>query len=138
MKNAKSIFALLHELGHVQLDLKEKLKIIDTENPGPTIHEAQYQSVNERGAWSGALHIVRYLKEKYGLNMMEMFSSVADFHTFMIGNLSAHRYQHEFSISQADKEFLDDPKVKEELKYLFDRPSRLMEENREENLEQTA
>jgi hypothetical protein len=125
MKNPESIFILLHELGHRQPELKEKLKLIDIHVPGPTIHEAEFQSVNERGAWANALQIARGLREKYGLNLMEVFPSLQDFNVFMVATLKIHRYQHEFDITEGKQELLNDSVIKEGLSTLFDKSRKL-------------
>lgn len=83
MKSPKSLFPLLHEIGHSW----------QPEVGAPNIKaEMVSRSSDERNAWARAINIARDIKRKYGINLFDVFENFDEFKKLMYGCLISHRF----------------------------------------------
>ena len=116
MKDARSLFVLLHEVGHTHKPLSQN-QVRATEiyesarsSGGPVKFKKQFIkkitqdiSSDERDAWAGAVRIAREIRKRYGVNIFEVFKDSAEFQQFIYGALIDHRFGKESALVLSDK-----------------------------------
>lgn len=100
MKDPKSIFFLLHELGHAihnsKLGLGEVAVVFPQKHPKER-KKAIISSIQERQAFSEALTLAREIKRKYNIDLLEVFNDLAQLRKYIYASLIIARYNYSVS-----------------------------------------
>ncbi len=101
LKNPRNVFLLLHELGHLRAAPHWKKWAEDNPEDAESlvryrryggegvlddaeeIRGAKTELREERDAWSEAIHIARSIRERYGVNLFELFPEKGEFMGWM-------------------------------------------------------
>lgn len=97
-EDPKILFTLLHELGHLKttdsMDEEQRKKLIETRvefNQEPTPKTSQVILDEERKAWTNAIALARQIKNKFDINLFNLFDNLDDFQVWMrLSGLSSY------------------------------------------------
>lgn len=118
----KHLLAILHEIGHAiddsnkfefKLVLENTLKQDELAEKFPKFSN-KISSKQERSANANALKLYRKIKQKFGVNLLEPFSSFKEVQEFIYTFLAHYRYSAEFEFQESkEREKWSDSKLSE-------------------------
>ena len=102
MRDAKSVFSLLHEIGHTQ----------ETEEL-PSLNMFRQDSLenlskSERNAWAKGIRMARQLRQKEDVDLFTLFKDGEDFKKYVYGRLATYKCFAYKSIEQEKSRAPDD------------------------------
>lgn len=112
MKDPRSVFTLLHELGHMhqKKEFKKAKKVVgvigsERLTPNNAKRFAELMSALERGGWAWALRAARKIREQHKVDLFELFRDGRAFREFVYGPLASHKIDAEMFLKLSKRGF---------------------------------